>query len=193
MSEGFKLKKAVEIVDDPEKIRLLANFTHRMILQLLSERPMTEAQLSEELGMTRSAIGYHLNPLKKANLIYLNKVEPEGHGILQKFYSSVAAFFVVNYHSIPDDVKRCFIQMQIEHLRGVFTTLQLQHHFLGISPENLERLAIAMLKQLKRTCIDYEGKKVVENAENLKVKIYAETLASLAKLDEWSTLFSQKT
>ena len=83
--------------------------------------------------------------------------------------------------------------MQIEHLRGVFTTLQLQQHFLGISPQNLEKLAIAMLKQLKKTGIGYEGKKIVETAENLKVKIYAEAFASLAKLDEWSTLFGQKT
>ena len=103
----------------------------------------------------------------------------------------VYAFIVANYDNIPSDVQRNFIQIQIEHLRGIFTALQLQHRFSGISPENLEKLAIAMLKQLEKTCRDYKGKKVVKNAENLKVKIYAEVLASLTKLDEWKTLINQ--
>jgi DNA-binding transcriptional ArsR family regulator len=186
----LKLKKSVYIVDDPETIRLFADFTHSKMLQLLSEHPMTEAQLSAELGITRAAIGYHLNPLKKAGLIYLYKVEAEEHGILQKFYSPIAAVIVANYDNIPKDVKRNFIQIQIEHLRGIFTALQLQHRFSGISPENLEKLAVAMLKQLEKTCRDYKGVKVVKNAENLKIKIYAEALASLTKLDEWNALIN---
>jgi len=179
-------------VHDPEKIRLFADFTRSKMLQLLSEHPMTEAQLSAELGLTRSAIGYHLKPLKKAGLIYLYKVEAEDHGILQKFYSPIAAFIVANYDNIPRDVKRNFIHMQIEHLRGIFTALKLQHRFSGISPESLEKLAVAMLKQLEKTCRDYKGKKVVKNAENIKIKIYTEALASLSKLDEWNTLINKK-
>ncbi len=179
-------------MDDPETIRLFAGFTHSKMLQLLSEHPMTETQLSAELGITRAAIGYHLKPLEKAGLIYLYKVEAEGHGILQKFYSPIAAVIIANYDNIPSHVKRNFIQIQIEHLRGIFTVLQLQHRFSGISPENLEKLAEAMLKQLEKTCRDYKGEKVVKNAENLKIKIYAEAFTSLTKLDEWNTLINQK-
>ncbi|MFB0514904.1 MAG: ArsR/SmtB family transcription factor [Candidatus Bathyarchaeia archaeon] len=182
---------SVCIVDDPDKIRLLADFTRAEILQLLCEYPMTEAQLSDELGLTRAAVGYHLNLLKKAQLIYLEKVEPEEHGILQKFYSPVAAFFIVDYDRIPNDAKRYFIQTQIIHLRGIFTAFQLNHHFPGVSPTTLEKLAVALLKQLENTGRKHAEKGPVENAETLKVKIYAEALESLMKQDEWHALFKK--
>ena len=179
------------IVDDPDKIRLLADFTRAEILQLLCEHPMTEAQLSDELGLTRAAVGYHLNLLKKAQLIYLERVEPEEHGILQKFYSPVAAFFIVDYDRIPNDAKRYFIQTQIIHLRGIFTAFQLNHHFPGVSPTTLEKLAVAVLKQLKNTGRKHTEEGPVENAETLKVKIYAEALENLMKQDEWHALFKE--
>jgi DNA-binding transcriptional ArsR family regulator len=182
---------AVCIVDDPEKIRLLADFTRAEILQLLCEHPMTEAQLSEALGLTRAAVGYHLKLLLKAQFIYLERVEPEEHGILQKFYSPIAAFFAVDCSRIPNDVKRYFIQMQIVLLRGIFTTLQLQHRFFGVSPVTLEKLAEAMLKQLENTSRTHAKDGAVVNAETLKVKLYAEALENLTKQDEWHDLFKE--
>ena len=189
MSKPFKM--TVCVVDDPDKIRLLADFTRAEILQLLCEYPMTETQLSKELGLTRAAIGYHLNLLMKAQLIYLERVEPEEHGILQKFYSPIAAFFIVAYDHIPNEAKRYFIQTQIIHLRGIFTAFQLNHHFSGVSPETLEKLAVAMLKQLENTGRKHIKERPVKNAETLKVKIYAEALESLMKQDEWYALFKE--
>ncbi len=190
-STSKPLKMAVCIVDDSDKIRLLADFTRAEILQLLCEHPMTEAQLSDELGLTRAAVGYHLNLLMKAQLIYLEKVEPEEHGILQKFYSPVAVFFIVDCDRIPNDAKRYFIQTQIMHLRGIFTAFQLNHHFSGVSPETLEKLAVAMLKQLENTGRKHVEEEAIENAETLKVKIYAEALTALMKQDEWHALFKE--
>jgi len=180
---------AVCIVENPDKIRRLADFTRAEILQLLGEHPMTETQLSRELGLTRAAVGYHLNLLKKDELIYLQKVEPEEHGILQKFYCPVAAFFIADCDRIPKDVRRFFIQMQIVSLRGIFIAFQLQHRFFGVSPTTLEKLASAMLEQLENTGRKHSEKGPVENAETLKVKIYAEALGSLTKQDEWHDLF----
>lgn len=182
---------AVCIVDDPEKIKLLADFTRAEILQLLCEHPMTEAQLSEELGLTRAAVGYHLNLLLKAELVHLERVEPEEHGILQKFYSPIAAFFIVDCDHIPHDVKRYFLQMQIIYLRGIFIAFRLHHRFFGVSPENLEKLAVTMLRQLEETGRKYTKEGPVENAETLKVKIYAEVLDNLTKQDEWHALFKK--
>lgn len=182
---------AVCIVDDTDKIRLLADFTRAEILQLLCERPMTEAQLSKELGLTRAAVGYHLNLLMKAQLIYLQRVEPEEHGILQKFYSPIAAFFIVDCDSIPHDVKRYHIQTQIMYLRGIFTAFQLQHRFFGVSPATLEKLAAAMLKQLEKAGRKHAEEGPVDNAETLKVKIYAEALENLTKQDEWHVLLDE--
>lgn len=189
MSEPFKM--TVCIVDDPDKIRLLANFTRAEILQLLCEHPMTEAQLSKELGLTRAAVGYHLNLLMKTQLIYLERVEPEEHGILQKFYSPVAAFFIVDCDRIPNNAKRYFIQTQIIHLRGIFTAFKLHHRFSGVSPTTLEKLAVAMLKQLEKAGRKHIKERPVKNAETLKVKIYAEALENLMKQDEWQALFKE--
>jgi DNA-binding transcriptional ArsR family regulator len=152
---------------------------------------MTEAQLSKELGLTRAAVGYHLNLLKKAQLIYLQRVEPEEHGILQKFYSPEAAVFIVDYDRIPNDVKRYFIQTQIMHLRGIFAAFRLSHQFFGVSPMALEELAVGMLRQLENTGRKHSGEGPVENAGTLKVKIYAKALAVLMKQDKWHALFKK--
>lgn len=185
------MQKPVQVVSDPDVIRLLADYRHQEMLQLLSERPMTESQMSKKIGLTRAAIGYHLNPLLKANLIYLKKVEAEHHGILQKFYSPIAAVFAVEYDNIPGDIARFFVQMQIEHLRGVFSALQLHQRFTGISPEKLEALATAMIKQLEHTCREYDGEAPVANAETVKIKIYADALAALLRQDEWASLLPE--
>ena len=183
-----ELQKAIHFVDNPEEIRLLANFIHREILQLLSEHPMTLTELSRMIGLTKAAIGYHLKLLKRANLIYIKRVEAENHGILQKFYSPIANFMIVKYDRTPDEVKRYFIQIQIEHIRGMFAALQLQHHFSTISPETIEELAIMLWKQLEQTCKKYKDNNVIETAESLKIMIYADALNNLTKSSEWKAL-----
>jgi len=127
---------------------------------------MTDAQLSKELGLTRAAVGYHLNLLMKAQLIYLQKVEPKEHGILQKFYCPVATFFIVNYDRIPKDVKRFFIQTQIVYLRKIFIVFQLHHCFFGVSPTTLEKLALTMVKQLESTERKHAKERPVETLKH---------------------------
>ncbi|MFQ6081117.1 MAG: ArsR/SmtB family transcription factor [Candidatus Bathyarchaeia archaeon] len=185
-----KPQMAVCIVDDPDKIRLLADFTRTEIIRLLSKYPMTETQLSEQLGLTKAAVGYHLHLLMDAGLIHIERVEAEKHGILQKYYSPIATLLIVDPDRIPDDVRRYFIQVQIEHLRGMFSVLQLYHHVTKISSKILEELAVAMLKQLKAVGQKHL-KEEAEDAETLKVKVYAEALANLTKQREWHTLFEK--
>ena len=117
------VEKVIHFVNDSKEIQILANFKQREILQLLSEHPMTGKELSKSLELTKSAIGYYLKQLMQVNLIYIKKTDAEEHGVLEKFYSPIAAFIVANYDNIPSHVKRNFIQIQIEHLRGIFTAL----------------------------------------------------------------------
>ena len=180
---------AVYVMDDPEKIELLADFTREEILQLLSKYPMTETQLSEQLHLTKAAVGYHLHLLTEAGLIYVKRVEPEKHGILQKYYSPIAALFVVDPERIPKHAQRYFIRAQMKHLEGVFSVFQLYKHVPKVSSETLEKLAMAMLKQLKKVGQKHVREKMKGDAENLKVKVYAEALALLTKQSEWHTLF----
>lgn len=181
----------VYIVDNPDKIRLLADFTRAEILRLLSKTPMTETRLSAELGLTKAAVGYHLHLLMEAGLINLEKVEAEAHGILQKYYSPIAALFIVKPDRIPNNVRRYFVQVQIEHLRGMFSAFQLYHRVSAVSSKTLEKLADAMLKQLKIVGQKHTKEKKTADAETLKVKVYAEALANLTKQKEWHTLFQK--
>ena len=183
-----KPQTAVYIVDDPDKIRLLADFTRTEIIRLLSKFPMTETQLSKQLGLTKAAVGYHLHLLTDAGLIHIEKVEAEEHGILQKYYSPIATLLIVDPDCIPDDVRSYFIRTQIEHLRGMFSVLQLYHHVSGVSSKTLEKLAAAMLKQLKDVGEKHMKEEAAKDAETLRVKVYAEALANLTKQKEWLTL-----
>ena len=185
------LRKAVVIVVDPKSIRLLADFTRTEILRLLSKYPMTETQLSEKLGITRAAVGYHLHLLTEAGLITIEKVESEQHGILQKYYAPLAFLFIIAPDHVPQDVKRYYVRMQIEHLRGMFSVFQLYHHISEFSSKTLEKLAIAMLKQLKIVGQKHVKDMARGDAESLRVKIYAEALANLTKQKEWRSLFQE--
>ncbi|MDH5450600.1 MAG: helix-turn-helix domain-containing protein [Candidatus Bathyarchaeota archaeon] len=183
--------KAIHIVDDPESIRLLADFTRTEILRLLSKYPMTETQLSEQLGITRAAVGYHLHLLLDTGLITIEKVEAEQHGILQKYYTPIAFLLIIDPDLIPRDVQRYFIRTQLEHLRGMFSVFQLYHHVSEVSSKNLEKLAIGMLKQLKIVGQKHTDDVAPEDAESLRIKIYAEALANLTKQKEWCSLFQK--
>lgn len=152
---------------------------------------MTETQLSEQLGLTRAAVGYHLRLLKDAELISISKVEAEKHGILQKYYAPIAGLLIIDPAYMPEDVKRYFIRTQIEHLRGMFSVFQLYHHVSEVSSRNLERLAIAMLKQLKIVGQKHMKDMARGDVESLKVKIYAEALANLTKQREWRSMFQE--
>jgi len=183
------LQKSIHFVKNSKEIRLLAKFKHREILQLLSEHPMTQMELSQILGLTKSAIGYHLKQLMQSNLIYIKKVEIEHHGIQQKFYSPIANFIIVTYDRTPDNIKRYFIQMQIEHVTGILAALQcVRAHYFDINSETIEKLAVMLWKQLEQTCKKYKDNNVIETAESLKIMIYADALNNLTKSSEWKAL-----
>jgi DNA-binding transcriptional ArsR family regulator len=161
------------------------------IIRLLSKRPMTETQLSGELGLTKAAVGYHLHLLLDAGLIQVSKLEVEAHGIMQKYYAPVASLFIVDPDCIPGDVRRFFIQLQIEHLRGMFSVFRLYHRVSEVSSEDLERLAVAMLRQLKSVGEKYLEAEAPDDPEALRVRIYAEALANLTEEREWRNLFKE--
>jgi len=187
----MKPPAAVCIVSEPEKIRLLADPTRAEILRLLSKYPMTESHLSKQLGLTKAAVGYHLHLLLESGFIYIEKTEVEGHGILQKYYRPTAALFIVDPKNVPEDVQRYFIRTQIEHLRGMLSVLELRHLINEVSSKTLEKLAVDLLRQLKEVGEKHVKEKVVEDAEKLRVKIYAEALAALIKKEEWQALFKR--
>ena len=189
--KATKPKHAVSIVKNQEAIRLLADFTRAEIIRLLSRHSMTEKQLSEELGLTKAAVGYHLHLLLDAGLIEITKLEAEKHGILQKYYAPMAALFIIDTDNLPKDVRRFFIQTQMEHLRGMFVVFRLYEHVSEVSSEKLEKLAAALLKQLREVAQKHLNDKTPKDPEALTVKIYSEAVAKLTEQEEWRTVFKK--
>ena len=150
---------------------------------------MTETQLSRNLGVTKAAVGYHLHLLLDAELIHIDHVQPENHGILQKFYTPIVDMFIVDMDQIPKNVTRYFLQEQIEHLRGMFSVFQLYHRISEVTSKSFEKLALAMLDQLKIVGQNHVKDLTTGDAESLRVKIYAEALSNLTKQKEWDLLF----
>lgn len=187
-----KPKNAVSIVKNQEAIRLLADFTRAEIIRLLSRHSMTEKQLSEELGLTKAAVGYHLHLLLNAGLIEITKLEAEKHGILQKYYAPMAALFIIDTDNLPKDVRRFFIQTQMEHLRGMFVVFRLYEHVSEVSSEKLEKLASALLEQLKEVAQKHLNDKTPEDPEALIVRIYSEAVAKLTEKKEWRNVFKKR-
>ena len=97
------MQKAIHFVNDSKDIQILTNFIHREILQLLSEHPMTQTELSKIFGLTKSAIGYHLKQLMQANLIYIKRVKVDSHGIQEKFSSPIASFIITSHDRTQRD------------------------------------------------------------------------------------------
>lgn len=161
-------------------------------MRLLSIKPMTETQLSRKLGLTKAAVGYHLHLLAEANMVHIEKVEAEKHGILQKYYSPAAAIFIVDPRKIPSDIKTYFIQNQIQLLRGFLLALKTTNNIFKFSSEDIEKLAIALLDCLKRVGEKYVKEDVVgEDAETIRMRIYAEALARLMRRKEWKRIFGK--
>jgi DNA-binding transcriptional ArsR family regulator len=153
---------------------------------------MTETQLSNVLGLTRAAIGYHLNILKDAKLIEINRYETEEHGI-SKYYSTTAKLFIVDPDSIPEDAKRYFIETQIMHLEGMLSVFKLYDKISEVTTENLEDLAKVMLRKLKFVGQKYVNKEIKENnLEFLRIKIYAEVLDNIIKEKKYKKIFNKK-
>ena len=182
------MRKAVLILEEPKVIRLLASSVRPAILWLLGNRPMTETQLSNELGLTKAAVGYHLQPLRDAGLIKIDRYETGEHGI-SKYYSAAAVLFIVDPDQIPEDAKRRFLETQIDHAEGMLSVFRFYDKISKVSPGDLEELAKAMLRQLKAIGQRYVEEEVVdEDAEAFRVEIYAEALINLTKERDWAIL-----
>ena len=149
--------------------------------------------MSKEIGITKAAVGYHLHLLMEAGLVEISRAEAEKHGILQKHYTIVASLFIVDPERIPMEIKRYFLQIQIERLMGILSVFKLYNQASRISPKKLEELAKAMLEQFKIVGQKHLKHKVeIEDSESLKVKICAEALASLTKQKEWRSIFQRR-
>jgi len=170
-------KKPTRVVSDVKVARLLVDPVKRQILRHLAERELTQKQLGELLGMADPSIYYHLKDLKAAKLVRVARSEAESHGILQKFYEANASYFIVDYGKMPLDLRRYFLAVNLERLRGIFAILRaLKGIKLSLSSRQMERVADQVAFFLADVAKEYEGAEFTGDRESLIINLYGDAL-----------------
>ena len=73
--------KAVFIVDKSKIAKVLIDPMRRAILYLLRQKPMTQTQLANELGLSPPSLNYHIKLLKSIDFVVIARKQLEAHGI----------------------------------------------------------------------------------------------------------------
>ncbi len=87
------MKKDVEVIKDPDKLRISLEKTRSQILALLSVNEMTISQISEALNKDQSTIYRHVKKLEEADLVEVCG-EKRQHHIPERVYGRTADVFI---------------------------------------------------------------------------------------------------
>src|SRR5659263_368030 len=72
---------------DEETAKLFSDKTRRKLVDLLSEKELTNSQLARKLDLSKPTMSHHLKLLQDAGIVTISRIEHEEHGIAMKFYS----------------------------------------------------------------------------------------------------------
>jgi DNA-binding transcriptional ArsR family regulator len=103
--------KAIKVVNDPEKFKLLADDTRRRIIFLLRAKEMTVAQIALNLEVTPQAIYHHIKKLLDAELVMVEREERVGH-LIESYYRATAEAFMCSVGATPSG--REFFEKQMK-------------------------------------------------------------------------------
>ena len=92
--------KAIKVIDDPVKFKLLADETRRKIVFLLRAKEMTVSQIASTLEVTPQAIYHHIKKLQKADLVQVTREERVGH-LIESHYRATAEAFMCSVGATP--------------------------------------------------------------------------------------------
>jgi len=77
----------IQVIEDPEKVKVVADETRQKMLFMLAKRSMSISELARALSKTPATIFYHIKKLESANLIKLEKTEVVNNNLVEKYYS----------------------------------------------------------------------------------------------------------
>lgn len=72
---------------DEETAKLFSDKTRLKILELLTEKELTNSQLAALLNLSKPTISHHMKLLLNAAIVEISRIEHEEHGIAMKFYA----------------------------------------------------------------------------------------------------------
>ena len=196
-------RQAVKVVRSPKAIRLLMDPARREILRQLTLKPQTATQLSEKMHLTKSTIGHHIAALRKSKFIKTKMAKPGSHGILERYYEPTAILFIEDYKKVPKDLRKDFLNLHIERLRGVFSALQIvgwplkpfgkpdKEVDITSDFDLMHELAKEIAKQMTELGKKYAGSETDMDGETFFIKIYSEALREVLGKDLWRNLFEK--
>jgi DNA-binding transcriptional ArsR family regulator len=191
--------KAVYIVNDVKIAKILVDPMRRAILDLLRQKPMTQAGLANELGLTGASLNHHMKILRSNKLVTIFKREIEKHRIMQIFLTSIAYLFVYDLDSLPKNIARYFYPVSLERARAVVSLLMTYNKELSSSAYEIEYTtdAINMISEkLSRHLVmaakSYENKIIDHGDERYVYEIYGKAMTNLLKEDKKQISYIQR-
>lgn len=119
--------QTIYIINDVKIAKILVDPMRRAILDLLRQKPMTQAGLAKELGLKAASFNHHMKILRSNKLVAVSKREVERHRIMQIFLSPVAYLFIYDLESLPKNIARYFYPISLERARAFVSLLLLYY------------------------------------------------------------------
>jgi DNA-binding transcriptional ArsR family regulator len=174
--------KAAYIVNDKKDASILIDPMRRAILELLSQKPMTQAQLASELGLSAPSLNFHIKKLRSRKLVIVARREVEKHRIMQIFFASVAYLFVYDLEALPKSIGRYFFPVSLERARSVLSAYYVSEGrndpSANYSSEQVNNIAESLSNLLVKTAKHYQNKEVEYGEEKVVNLIYKRCINS---------------
>jgi DNA-binding transcriptional ArsR family regulator len=185
--------KAVYIVNNSKVAKTLIDPMRRAILDLLRQKPMTQAQMADELGLTSASLNYHIKILRSRKLVVVAKREYERHGIKQIFFLAAAYLFVYDLDSLPKSIARYFSPISLERARSAISLLIINKgNSVDQTPNTSNSFAEILSRQLVKVAKAYVEKQVNHAQESVIYEIYTKAISQLLDMNKSSLLSKEK-
>ena len=190
--------KAVYIVNDVKIAKILVDPMRRAILDLLRQKPMTQAGLANELGLTGASLNHHMKILRSNRLVTIFKREIERHRIMQIFLSSVAYLFVYDLDSLPKNIARYFYPVSLERARAVVSLLSMYNNEISSAyeiehtPDAINIVSEKLSRHLIIAAKSYENRIIDHGDEKYVYEIYGKAIMNLLKEDKKQLSYIQR-
>jgi DNA-binding transcriptional ArsR family regulator len=190
--------KAVYIVNDVKIAKILVDPMRRAILDLLRQKPMTQAGLANELGLTGASLNHHMKILRSNRLVTIFKREIERHRIMQIFLSSVAYLFVYDLDSLPKNIARYFYPVSLERARAVVSLLSMYNNEISSAyeiehtPDAINIVSEKLSRHIIIAAKSYENRTINHGDESYVYEIYGKAIMNLLKEDKKQLSYIQR-
>lgn len=172
--------KAVYIVNDSTVAKVLIDPMRRAILDLLRQKPMTQAQMADELGLSGASLNYHIKILRSRKLVVVFKRELERHRLKQIFFLAAAYVFVYDLDSLPKHIARYFFPVSLERARAIISLLMVNDDIrIDQTPNMSNSFSELLSRQLVKVAKAYEEKQVDYAQEKIIYEIYTKAISKL--------------